>query len=214
MSYPTNLVDPLLHHVVDKITKLFETNGADSAFARKVALSALAAYHPESHADIVNIARILAFSMASLAALILAAADDLSPAQKIRYFGRANALNRSADQTERMMMQRRRLQRVDPSAKRPADSTPLSPIPPEQSAALEAMVDEAMATYRATVAAKPAPKPEPPAAPPQAERARPVLRAAFQTQPPATPYRRSLLNGSAMPQIPPNTPLPDIRPSA
>jgi hypothetical protein len=39
--------------------------------------------------------------------------------EQMRAYGRANALNRSADQSERTMMQRRRLQKADPLAERP-----------------------------------------------------------------------------------------------
>jgi hypothetical protein len=205
---PEDPTDPLLHHVVDKITNLFETNGTDSAFARKAALSAIAAYHPESRADIVSIARILAFSMASLVALGLAAGTDLTPAQKMRYFGRANALNRSADQTERMMLQRRRNERANPPAEPPAKLDPLPAAAPiNHDAALEALVDEAMAAYRATTAQKQAPKSTP------APRPETAIQAAAPSPRPATAYRRSLLNGSAMPPLPPRPPLPNIHSS-
>ncbi len=106
MSNQTPTRDPwdgVLFSVAGQLAPLFETKDTDPDDARQSAMSALAAYHPESRADFVNIARILAFSMASLAALGLAVADDLPPAAKMRYFGRANALNRSADQSERIM---------------------------------------------------------------------------------------------------------------
>ena len=71
-------------------------------------------YKPESHADFVNVARTIAFSMAALALLGKAAREDVTMTEKMRVYGRANALNRSADQSERTMMQRRRQQAKPP----------------------------------------------------------------------------------------------------
>jgi hypothetical protein len=148
--------------------------------------------------------------MASLAALGMASADDLTPALKMRYFGRANALNRSADQSERIMIQRRREQRVNPRAERPAHLVPrpADPEPSPDDAAIDAAVEEAMAAYRATKRSPPAEEPAPrvqapaqpaprpfdtqPAQPPVAIRATP-------RQAPTTPYKQSLLQCTAMP---------------
>ncbi len=214
MSNQTPTQDPwdgLLVSVAVQLAPLFETADTDPDYARKSALSALTAYQPESRADFVNIARILAFSMATLAALGMAAADDLTPALKMRYFGRANALNRSADQSERTMMQRRRDQRANPSAERPAHlgPRPADPEPSPDDAAIDAAIEEAMAAYRATKVSPPAEEPAPrvqastqpaprpfdtrPAQPPVA------IRAATPGQAPAIPYKQSLLQCTAMP---------------
>ncbi len=214
MSNQTPARDPwdgLLFSVAGQLAPLFETKDSDPDQARKSAMSALAAYHPESRADFVNIARILAFSMASLAALGLAAADDLTPALKMRYFGRANALNRSADQSERIMMQRRRDQRANPPAELPAHlrPRPVNPEPSPDDAAIDAAVAEAMAAYRASKVSPPAEEPAPrvktstqsaprpfdnqPAQPPIA------IRATIPNQAPTKPYKQSLLRCTAMP---------------
>ena len=166
MSNQTPTRDPwdgVLFSVAGQLAPLFETKDTDPDDARQSAMSALAAYHPESRADFVNIARILAFSMASLAALGMAVADDLTPALKMRYFGRANALNRSADQSERIMMQRRREQRANPPAERPAHlrPRPADPEPSPDDAAIDAAVEEAMAAYRASKVSPPAEEPAP-----------------------------------------------------
>jgi hypothetical protein len=208
--------DALLVRVADHIAPLFESPDADPTSARTAALGALATYQPESPADFVNIARILAFSMASLVALGLAAAADLTPAQKMRYFGRANALNRSADQTERLMMQRRRDQRANPPSELPASLNPGDTTPPDDPA-INIAVEEAMAAFRATrqsaAAATPAQPPAPQARPAQpgpapsasapATSARPpsAFDAAMTTRRPNIPYRQSLLQRSAMPPV-------------
>jgi hypothetical protein len=129
----------------------------------------------------------------------IAAAEGLPPAQKMRYFGRANALNRSADQSERMMLQRRRDQRLAPPA--PAEISPgPNPANPPQHDAFDAAIDEAMAFYRATILPKATPKLEPRTAQPNPTHAEALLRATVSGQRPTTPYRQTLLNGSAMPR--------------
>ena len=94
--------------VADLLVPLFRSVSADLSVARRMAISAMAAYNPTSRADYVNIARTLAFSMSALALLGTAATHALTPAEKLRSLGRANALNRSADESERVMLQRRR----------------------------------------------------------------------------------------------------------
>jgi hypothetical protein len=196
----TDLLDPLLRHVAERITPLFEIGGADKEEARTTAISALAAYDPRSRADFVNIARILAFSMASLAALGLAADDGLSPTHKMRYFGRANALNRSADQTERIMMQRRRGQHAGLSAPATTGPDPDIALTPQHEAILDAAIEEAMALYQATVTPTAA-KPEPQTARPHPKLAETALHTSGANPRPATLYRQNLLHGSAMPRV-------------
>jgi len=200
-------VDPLLRHLAERITPLFEIGSASKADATATAISALAAYSPKSRADFVNIARILAFSMSSLAALGLAAADDLPPAQKMRYFGRANALNRSADQTERIMMQRRRGPHAAAPAAAAAGLGPDIALTPQDEAALDAAVEEAMALYRATVTPTAAAKPKLQTAQPHPRQAETALHTGGSNPRPATPYRQTLLHGSAMPRV-----IDDLRP--
>ncbi len=162
--------DALLHRLAAQLMPLFQQDAADLLVAKQGALAAIAAYQPESRADFVNIARIIAFSMATLSALGLAAADDVPPAQRMRYFGRANALNRSADQSERIMMLRRRDQRANGLQ----ETAACAPAPAEEAlsdAYIDAAVAEAMAVYTASRSnsARPAqpasPQPAGPASP-------------------------------------------------
>jgi hypothetical protein len=72
----------------------------------------------------------------------------------MRAFGRANALNRSADQCERTMMQRRFHQRANPRAGQPEPAiAPRDPIADD--AAIEAAVAEAMHIYATCISAQP-----------------------------------------------------------
>jgi hypothetical protein len=144
--------------LADQLIPLFQTGPTDVPLARLMALGALEAYNPESRADYVNSARTIAFSIASLALLGHAAADVVPMTEKMRAYGRANALNRSADQSERTMMQRRRYQNAHAPAEqphainpnpepRPSEPTESSRI--ESDAQVEAAVAEALAVHRA-----------------------------------------------------------------
>jgi hypothetical protein len=104
-----------------------------------MAVTAIEAYHPETRADYVNIARTIACSITSLALLGKTADPDMTPPEKIRACGRAIALNRATDQSERTMMQRRRY--------RQAHAEPEPPPPPEpeiDDAEIEAAVAQAI----------------------------------------------------------------------
>ena len=121
--------------VAHLLVPLFAEGGNDDATAFQIAHTTLDAYQPQSGADYVNVARTLAFSMTALNLLRDIAKADLSMPEKLRLFGRANALNRSADQSERTMMQRRRLQQsakadewlAKPSAPPPDPTKPNAP---------------------------------------------------------------------------------------
>jgi hypothetical protein len=143
-------IDPrigLMFTISDHLVPLFTTGSVDANLARRMAVSAIEAYEPESRADYVNVARTIAFSISALALLGQAAAPDVTMAEKMRAYGRANALNRSADQSERTMMQRRR--QTDLRAGE-MDSTSEPPeADPDLDAAVEAAVAEAMDLCRA-----------------------------------------------------------------
>jgi hypothetical protein len=132
----THRIDPkfgLMLGVADQLTPLFIRGAGDAKLARDMGIAAIDAYEPESNADFVNIARTIAFSMAALTLLGQATDLDMPMREKLRVFGRANTLNRSADQSERTMMQRRRYQSalrnakaVTPSAEKPAPEPDIS----------------------------------------------------------------------------------------
>ena len=125
MSNPTpsnHPIDPeigLMVSAAEHLIPLFESTVIDRLLARRMAVSALYAYNPETRADFVSAARIIAFSMAALALLGKTASPDMTMPEQMRAFGRANALNRSADQSERTMMQRRRYDKANPQAEQP-----------------------------------------------------------------------------------------------
>lgn len=155
----------LIIAAADHLVPLFRSAAADIHLARRMALDAINAYEPQSRADTLSIARTIAFSMAALALIGAGAASDLPLPQKLRVLGRANALNRSADQTERVMLQRRRHRHAGPPTPRPnppaetkpAASTPAEPTPDDfasDDAYLQAAIGEAMKEYLAARAAE------------------------------------------------------------
>jgi hypothetical protein len=113
-------------------------------------------------------------------------------AEQMRAFGRANALNRSADQSERTMMQRRRYEQANPPAEEMGlGSEPPAPDPEFDDAAMQAAV--AMKDYltaRAPAgieAAAPEAPPKPAAVAPGITARRPPLSVNSLQPPIATP---------------------------
>jgi hypothetical protein len=121
------------HHLLP----LFKIGTIDDRLARQMAVSAIEAYEPQTRADYVNVARIIAFSMTALVLLGKTVNPDMPMPEQMRAYGRANALNRSTDQSERTMMQRRRLQKANPLGERPdligPNPTIPDPAPPRAS---------------------------------------------------------------------------------
>ena len=88
--------DPLLTCVLGLITPLLATAGiADPAIAAR---QAIAAYRAAGEEQLISIAQIVAFAMASLDNLRLSMPADLSMSMKLKLRGNANALNRVAQQ--------------------------------------------------------------------------------------------------------------------
>jgi hypothetical protein len=170
MSHSSPLPDPgaaidpgtgVIMRITDHLIPLFALPGIDPTLARQMAITALAAYQPENPADFVNVARTIAFSMAALALLGKAAAPNLPIAEQMRAYGRANALNRSADQSERTMMQRRHHQTTTARALQPHPMHPDTCLGENDEdfdtaaaeAAIDAAVAEALSAYRTQPAA-------------------------------------------------------------
>jgi hypothetical protein len=135
-----------MYGVANLLIPLFISSFVDVALAREMAVSAIEAYQPATRADYVNIARTIAFSMSALALLGQAAGQDMMAPEKMRAFGRANALSRSADQSERTMMLRHHHQNANPRVEQPSDPA-LEQVPDD--AEVQAAVAEAMREYDA-----------------------------------------------------------------
>ena len=147
-------VDPtlgLLFIVSQHLMPLFKVGTIDDRLAREMAVTAIEAYHPETRADYVNIARTIACSITSLALLGTTASPDMPPPEKIRTIGRAIALNRTADQSERTMTQRRRYHKANPPSEIPSLMPAPKPSTPEPATA-EPQPDSVDAEIQAAIA--------------------------------------------------------------
>jgi hypothetical protein len=105
---PSDPSQGLIECLADYLAPLFVADPDDQPAARLMAIRAMISYRPEMHADFIAVARSISFSMSALAALSRAATDEMPPALRLRYFGMASALSRSADESERTMERRRR----------------------------------------------------------------------------------------------------------
>jgi hypothetical protein len=203
----------LMFITASRLIPFFQTSSIDIALAHKIAISAIAAYMPEDRADYINIARTIAFSTAALALLGKAIVSDMPLPDQLRVYGRANALNRSADQSERTMMQRHSYQKANPMDELPAWMNPGVQMPepeaPIDTTEIDAVVAEALKAFEAQVAASKATT-EPPiqitaVTPLQPAVALPDAGIRYNApmpgtgQPPKAPYKAALLQNSAMP---------------
>lgn len=146
-EHPKSKLDPrvgLMFAIADQLIPFFLKGTGDYDMARAMARSAVEAYGPQTRADFANIARTIAFSMAALSLLGQAAEEDMTMAEKMRAYGRANALNRSADQSERTMMLRRRLRTANAEPQAPPPEPPSSE-PDIEDAEIQAAVAQAVA---------------------------------------------------------------------
>ena len=153
---PAGPYDPMFglqEKIASLLTPIFHDADTDELFAYQVACRSLQAYEPETRADFVNAGRTIAFSLASLVVLKEAFNPALQLEDKKRVAIHANALNRSADQAERSMMERRRYRRAYPTFPVPE---PAAPEPDDAQA--QTQVAQAVTAY-ATAQPKP-PKPE------------------------------------------------------
>jgi hypothetical protein len=162
----------LLYAVAHHLMPLFKIGTIDDDLAQQMAVSAIEAYHPETQADYVNVARTIACSITALALLGKTAASDMTLPEQMRAYGRANALNRSADQSERTMMQRRRHQNANPPIEQP-ELVPEANVPEmalaeaEIGAAVADLMREYLSVSAATqVEAATRVMPRPPVSPP------------------------------------------------
>jgi hypothetical protein len=214
------------HHLLP----LFRIGTIDDRLARQMAVSAIESYEPQTRADYVNVARIIAFSMTALALLGKTTNPDMPMPEQMRAYGRANALNRSADQSERTMMQRRRLQKANPSGERPdliganpaiPDPTPADPTETadaEIAAAVAGLMKEYQSAATVTpipAAASQSPTQRPAAIPLRYNHPTPVAPLPPQSAgiaragpPGTTSYKQELLQTSAMQRAPGQTGAP------
>jgi hypothetical protein len=213
-NQPINPTLGLLFIVAQHLMPLFKVGTIDNPLARQMAVTAIEAYHPETRADYVNIARTIACSITSLALLGKTASPDMTPPEKTRAIGRAIAMNRAADQSERTMMQRRRHHKANPPAdipslmpavpKPPTPEPPTAPQPEIDDAEIQAAVASVMQEYLSAGIASPIP-------PSPTQRQVAPFRVDVPRSPANQPYKQELLQNSAILRAGGQTPAPSAR---
>ena len=98
--------NPFLERIILFLMQYFLPVCSDPAVARGEILETLASYGGTSRSQVINAARIIAFSFAALETLSKSTEPGLSPSLRLRYKGCANNLNRSCQQNERMLAER------------------------------------------------------------------------------------------------------------
>jgi hypothetical protein len=91
--------------------------GGDTAASREAAHQMLAAYDPQTAAELSLAAEIVGFSFHALEALGQAAAPDLSLNRVLRLRGSAVSLSREAHKSQRKLDQLQRVRAIQPPAK-------------------------------------------------------------------------------------------------
>ena len=162
----------LLDAVARRLIPLFRDPGTDREAARRAALAALAAFNPQTLVDPLVIGRILALTLAAIAATAEAIDPAHPPSRQIQFMGKANTLSRSAQQAEAALAKSRQqshsqaeLRQIpqakpDPRAEpRPTPQVePVKPRPapmpvtaPSPDAAIQTLIEQAMAEFSAAV---------------------------------------------------------------
>jgi hypothetical protein len=93
---PIYSAEALVSLIVTLMTPMFlSAAGGDLAFARQAAAETLESYRADTHADLITVAKIIAFGLATISSLCLSMADDMPVTQILRLRSNANALDRS-----------------------------------------------------------------------------------------------------------------------
>jgi hypothetical protein len=142
------------------VTKEFEV-------ARDTVLDTLASYGAHSRPELINAARIFAFSFSALDMLAEVKSVEMSLSMKLRYRSCANGINRSCQQDEQRLAKRLACDQPGPvkSAAKSAAKPPAGPTDDTPQAEFEAAIQQAeaeIATYRNRLSgARPATSPQP-----------------------------------------------------
>jgi len=97
---------PFLATMIAFLEPYFVAAGVDLAAARTEIVNTLATYGTRSRAEIIQSAKIIAFSLCSLATLKDGMAPDMSDSMRLRYRSCANGLDRSSQQDEKALAAR------------------------------------------------------------------------------------------------------------
>lgn len=134
---------PFLERLIGFLMPYFHDLLPDPAAARAEILETLASYGGRSRSEVINAARIIAFSFSALDILAEAQGMDMSASMRLRHRGCANGLNRSCQQNEQTLA--KRLTRELPAGIEPT-AEPANDMP-------EPLLEDAILTAEAQIAA-------------------------------------------------------------
>ncbi len=208
----------LLQRIADVLAPYFGLGPDQLSVATLMALRIVRSFLPDTDGDSLSAARITALSLTALDLLRDANQPGLEPELRLKYIRTAVSVERAACQAEVRLEQRRKLRQgvIDTGIRTPADpaaTVPNPPPPPAQptpagidpatEVAIDAMVEQAMADYRAHVATIKTVAGHTAAADPSAQTPEPAADPAGQTpMPPTDPARADQALAVPAPAVP------------
>jgi hypothetical protein len=103
-AIPLSSGQMLINLIVTLLAPMFLTAaGGDIVYARMAAAETLEAYRPQTLADLINIAQVIAFGLAAIGSLSQSMEDNISLSMTLRLRSNANACNRSAEKNRRAL---------------------------------------------------------------------------------------------------------------
>jgi len=146
MSFLANLPPAVLETILTRLAALFLTGAnGDTTAARHAAAQMLAAYHPETFAELTLAANIIAFSFQALEALSQSAGPDISLTRILRLRGSAVSLSRESAKAERRLSELQKA-RQQPA---PAQEAEIQPVPAQPEPQPEKALTTAQAPAKA-----------------------------------------------------------------
>jgi hypothetical protein len=122
---PLDPTSPLLDFILNLLAPFLMTSGiSDPAIARAAALQAINACKADGQQNLVSIAQIVGFALASLDNLRVSMPADVSLSMKLKLRGNANTLNRSSQ-----LATLARDNQPPPAEPQPAEPPPAEPEP-------------------------------------------------------------------------------------
>jgi len=138
MPFPATLPSAIFETILTHLATLFLTGAAgDTTAARHAASQMLAAYNPETEAELRLAATVIGFSFHALEALSQATDPEMSLTRVLRLRGSAVSLSRQSANAERRLMQLQKARRQAIQAQ-PEEAQPAPNIEPEQTTTVAA----------------------------------------------------------------------------
>ena len=125
---PVDSTQILTNFIITLMAPMFlVAAGGDFSYARIAAAETINAYRAETQADLITVARIVAFGLATLGSLCLSMADDLPLPMVLRFRSNADSCDRSEHQNRRVLERSRNAQAA--AQTQAAEQAQQAPVP-------------------------------------------------------------------------------------